>query len=409
MGQVRRNSQVSSCACIENFFGAAYLLQHTHAVRVIHFTHKSNRTVHGLYIHDAMLSRMFHHAPLLRHDAITVPQAADDDLFNAPTATAWKRLMLTQSFPKPALNECLHVNLYSHHASQPALEELCLKQSRETGYVVLNGISALICEKQQMGQLTPNSTNFAMYFEALICWYFTFASSDGQTNTNDTIQSDSLLHMIRVLWHTVFMELVTDFDSLERAVGRDGPDNRTAEQDLAYAYQWANSKNAQRCILHARALLYSLGAMRLDAEPAIHIPHCLFLVGIASYSYTNFRRSKNTAFQSGSFQTESIPGMGAASEFPEFSQFKIPIPKHLLDSSRNASKAQDSSHSGITAERDASNSEDRSRSDLDVGSGIIFTVIDLLQRIGHWGVARKYAATLSALAKNKGDEDWMLI
>ena len=135
----------------------------------------------------------------------------------------------------------------------------------------------------------------------------------------------------------------------------------------------------------------------------------LFLVGIASYSYTNFRRSKSTAFQSGSFQTESIPGMGAASEFPEFSQFKIPIPKHLLDSSRNASKAQDSSHSGITAERDASNSEDRSRSDLDVGSGIIFTVIDLLQRIGHWGVARKYAATLSALAKNKGDEDWMLI
>ena len=172
MGQVRRNSQVSSCASIENFFfGAAYLLQHTHAVRVIHFTHKSNRTVHGLYIHDAMLSRMFHHAPLLRHDAITVSQAADDDLFNAPTATAWKRLMLTQSFPKPALNECLHVNLYSHHASQPALEELCLKQSRETGYVVLNGISALICEKQQMGQLTPNSTNFAMYFEALICWY----------------------------------------------------------------------------------------------------------------------------------------------------------------------------------------------------------------------------------------------
>jgi hypothetical protein len=358
-----------------------------------------------------MLSRIFHHAPLLRHDAIRLPPAADDNLFNAPTAAAWKQLMLKQSFPKPALCECLHHNLYNHHASQPTLEELRLKHSVQTAYVVINGISALVSEKQQMGQLVPSSTTFAMCFNELICWYFTFAHSDGETNVSDTSWPDVLLH-IRVLWHTVFMELVTDFDILERAVGKDGPDSPTAEHDLAYARQWANSKEAQRCILHAHSLLYSLGAMRLDAEPAIHIPHCLFLAGIASYSYTKFRCSEHPPFQSNSLETHRMPNTGAALDFPEFSQCGIPIPKHLFESSYASSMPQDSSQNIIGAEGDhyaASNLQDRPRPDPGVVTGIMFTIIDLLQRIGHWGIARKYATTLSTLTKADGDEDWMLI
>jgi hypothetical protein len=354
-----------------------------------------------------MLSRMLHHEPLLRHDAIAVPPAADDKLFNAPTALAWKKLMLELLFAKTPLRDFLHVNLYSHRALQPAPEESRLKHSRQTAYVVLNGISALVSEKQQMMQLAARSTNFQMYYDALVCWYSTFADPGGSINITDTSHSDVLLPMIKILWHTVFMQLVTNFNILERAVGRDGLDVPTAEDDLVYARNWANSKEAQRCILHAHALLQLLGSMRLDTEPAIHIPHCIFLAGIASYSYTKFHSPEQLGLEDPSLQTNRSP-----IDFPEFSQLGIPIPRHLFESGHTSATAHDSPRNRESADGDdcaASTLPDRSRPGSDVGTAMMFSTIDLLQRIGHWGVARKYATTLSALAKTDGDDDWMLI
>lgn len=369
-----------------------------------------NRTIHGLYIHDAMLSRMFHHAPLLRHDAISMPPAADDSLFNAPTAEAWKKLILDKSCTNTPLRECLHINLHDHRASQPTVEELRLKYSRQTAYVVINGISALVSEKQQMGQLQSSSINFSTCFDALTCWHFTFARPNVR-NTQNASQSDVILRMITVLWHTVFMELVTNFDILERAVGRDGPDSPTAQHDLDYAHQWANSKDAERCILHVHALLHSVGLMRLDTEPAIHIPHCLFLAGIAAYSYTRFHRSSHAVFQDTDGQPNRTPRLGAH-DFPEFIKCGIPMPKHLCESTHTSSNANGSSHREIVAECDqyaARNVQNQSRPHSGAVTGIMFTINDLLQRIGHWGVARKYSATLSTLAQNDGDGDWALI
>jgi hypothetical protein len=357
-----------------------------------------------------MLSRLFHHAPLLRHDAISIPPATDDRLFNAPTAEAWKQQILEEPFTTTPLRECLHVNLHGHPACQPAVEELHLKNSRQTAYVVINGISALVSEKQQMGQLGSRSTESSRCFDALTCWHLTFACPDG-SSANDTSQSDVFLQMITVLWHTVFMELVTNFDILERAVGRDGPVSPTAQHDLDYAYQWANSKSAQRCILHAHTLLNSVGLMRLDTEPAIHIPHCLFLAGIATYSYTKFHRSQHAAFQDSNGQTNRTAIIEAC-DFPEFSRCGIPIPKHLFQFAHPPSLGNNSSRSEVaTADNQylACNSHSLSRPHSDPVTGLMFTINDLLQRIGHWGVARKFAATLSALATNDGDEDWALM
>src|ERR1700709_2181000 len=106
-----------------------------------HVAHRRTRTIHGLYIHDAMLSRQFHHAPLLRHDSILIPPAADDDLFNAPTADAWKQIVMDKSFTNAPLRECLHINLKGHRPSHPVIQELGLKHSTQTAYVVINGIS----------------------------------------------------------------------------------------------------------------------------------------------------------------------------------------------------------------------------------------------------------------------------
>ena len=357
-----------------------------------------------------MLARLFHHSPLLRHDAINMPPAADDSIFNATTAEAWKLQILDQSFGNTPLRECLHVNLHAHLPSQPAVEELHLKNSRQTAYVVINGISALVSEKQQMGQLVHSSTEFSTCFDALTCWYFTFARPDWR-NANDGSQSDVFLRMIVVLWHTIFMELVTNFDILERAVGRDGSDSPTAQHDLDYAYQWANSKDAQRCIFHAHSLLHLVGQMRLDTEPAIHIPHCLFLAGIATYSYTKFHRSEQAVFQDSDSQQNRTTRIETR-DVLEFLKCGIPIPKHLFQSAHTSPLANKPFHheAAIEGNQDAAgNAQNRLRPHSGPVTGLLFTINDLLQRIGHWGVARKFAATLSTLATNDGDEDWALM
>jgi hypothetical protein len=357
-----------------------------------------------------MLSRQFHHAPLLRHDSILIPPAADDDLFNAPTADAWKQIVMDKSFINAPLRECLHVNLKGHRPSQPVIQELGLKHSTQTAYVVINGISALVSEKQQMDQLKAGSADFSTCFDALTCWNFTFACTT-VSDSNEASQSNIFLRMIKVLWHTVFMELVTNFDILERAVGRDGSDSPTAQPDLDYARKWANSKDAERCILHAHMLLQLIGGMRLDTEPAIHIPHCLFLAGIAAYSYTKFHRSEHAAPRDSDGQTITVPVI-EPHDFPEFSKCGIPIPKHLFQPGQASSLASSSLHNDIIPESShsaADNTQSLSRPHLGAVSGLMFSINDLLQRIGHWGVARKYASTLSTLARSDGDEDWALI
>ncbi|CZR69508.1 uncharacterized protein PAC_19408 [Phialocephala subalpina] len=345
------------------------------------------RTVHGLYIHDAMLSRIFHHEPLLRHGAITVPAAADSELFHAPSASTWKQLMLKQSFPQPALHECLHFNVYSHNALHPTPEELSCRNGSHTAYIVLNGISAFISEKQQTGQLAPASVEFGRYFDALMCWFFTFADLKTPSHIHHKSSPDVSHGMIMVLWHAVLMELVTNFDILERAIGRDGPDSPTAQADLAYARQWANSVEGQRCTVHVDALLYSLGAMGLDTEPAIHIPHSLFMAGIATYSYKSFRQPQHETNEVSVLQRGNISRPKAILDFPEFTRRGVRIPEHLFESTQQSSGASNSARTEINTERGhnhADISNDRFRPNGGIGIGMMCAIIDLLGRIGHW-------------------------
>lgn len=370
------------------------------------------RAVLGLYIHDAKLACMFHHEPLLRHNLIMVSAAADEDLFNAPSATIWKRKML-QSASRLAVRDCLHMNL-DHHGTQPVPQELSWKNSHFTAYAILSGISATINEQQQMSQLRPDSANFTKCFDALICWYQTFAQDARLSEPKQVSRPDTLCLMI--LWHRVFMCLVTNFNLLERVIGRNGADSATLDGDMTYATKWATSREAQRCMLHAHELLHSLGAMRLDAEAAIHVPHCLFLAGIACYCYTHFRRPNPTQHSPAHTHFSRLdtrsPVLQPVVEFPEFAMRGVPIPQHLFGSPAiNSNDAVSplapdgtSNSFGIQGDRTT-----RFRSTSNVGAAMMCTLIDMLQRVGHWGIARAYAATLSTLVCTDSDEDWNFI
>lgn len=351
---------------------------------------------------------MFHHEPLLRHDAVMVSAAADDSLFNAPTASAWRDQVRLQPRSRPLIHEVLHANLRLHVCSNPLPEELICKGSRFTAYVMLHGISASICEKQQMGHLNPAFTDFGKYSDALMCWYFTFELNRGNPSPNEANpQSDTFCLMI--LWHTVFMNLLANFDTLERAIGRDGPGTASASEDIRYAIQWAKSTEARRCILHAHALQNALGTMRLDTEPAIHIPHCLFLAGIASYCFTRFRRWPSTDLMPPQ-DTAAESQVESALSFPEFSLRGAHISKHLFGIISDSSSFAAANHAGGYGAEGEQQQQGRHRPGrvVPVGAGMLCTLTDMLQRVGHWGIARKFAGTLGTLVQADTDEKWML-
>jgi hypothetical protein len=312
--------------------------------------------------------------------------------------------MLLQPAGRPAsVQECLHTNL-RHRPSEPLPRELKIKHSRFTAYVILQGLLAVVCEKQQRGQLHPGSADFGDCFDALICWYCTFEKDRNGKNADGDFSSDTFCLM--VLWHSIFIHLLVDINRLERAVGRDGPEN-SSESDYEYTRKWATSIEAQRCVFHAYALQETVGSMPLNVEPAIHVPHCMFVAGVATYACNAFRRSK---WKQKYIPNAPIPVL-VTTDFPEFVLRGILISKLLQrmisDSSTTASQSSDHGSFHIRNEEPLSpNASDHTAKFVPFAGGLLRLISDLLWRIGHWGIARKYLEAVETLVA-ADIEEWM--
>ncbi|KAH8585707.1 hypothetical protein B0O99DRAFT_120472 [Bisporella sp. PMI_857] len=364
------------------------------------------RTVIGLYIHDAKLACMFHHEKLLRHVLAQIPVAADDDLFNAPTAIKWKEQMLIRSASRLPIREVLHT---SNDLGSLSQKDPRLKTNYYTAYFALYTLAATINEQQQLNQVCPGSLNRVTYVDALINWHHTFQDEGTLNGLGNNSWSDPLC--LPGLWHTVFMSLFANFDLLERAIGRDVAEDAALESAHTAAVEWANSKESERCILHAQALLRAIGAMRFDSEPAIHIPHCLFLAGIASYCFKRFRRLSPVIPVQDSARNGDNDGSAVQpdhrTDFSEITSQGTTVMQHLFGASEPTSSVMCTPpETDITND---SNSPYKCNAPYEikpnVAAGMIHKVIDVLQRIGHWGVAQRYANTLSILAYADGTDD----
>src|ERR1700722_2157733 len=82
------------------------------------------------------------------------------------------------------------------------------------------------------------------------------------------------------------MSLLVDFDELERAIERYGSGDAT--NALLYAGPWASFTEVKRCIIHASFIYRQIGSMRVNSEPATHVPRRMFLAAIAWYCYIQF-------------------------------------------------------------------------------------------------------------------------
>ncbi|KAK6586745.1 hypothetical protein PZA11_000035 [Diplocarpon coronariae] len=186
--------------------------------------------------------------------------------------------------------------------------------------------------------------------EALICWYHAYEE------TRTTQDPDALCLM--VLYHEIFMSLLVDFRQLELAIGSNAP------EAVAYARAWSTSVDAQRAIIHASLIHRQAEGIRYDAEPALHVPRSMFLAARAWYCYIHFDTSDQTRAGDGD-------GLDA---IPEIKMFNID-PLQYLPGANGYDTGKPMVSEAATLGR----------------------LMDLLEQVGHWGIARRFAVIFRSL------------
>lgn len=244
-----------------------------------------------LFIHDAEISALFHHDPILRHNATFIPTASSAELFSAPTAVAWaskykgkqaERPRQTGQAVQPPDNPC------SRKSSQPYSSNISWSSSSAipTGqdhmlnvYTRLSGVAASIFECRHLGSL---SSEQAKRFESdLITWY-TSVPAPFRELGNTSMQPETPFSMLP-LWHYTFMTLTTALETLELAIGRDGA--AMAPSTGEYALSWISSPDSKRCLLHALLLQNLVASVNMGSFFPIHTARILFSAAVCWYCY----------------------------------------------------------------------------------------------------------------------------
>lgn len=226
-------------------------------------------------------------------------------------------------------------------------------------YVYLASIAARICESRNLGELDEYTR--AQHENSLVHWYQEFRVTSDKTDP----------FCLMILWHSTFMTLFADLDMLERAVGRDGLVGLDdGSRDLSH---WVSSLDAQRCIVHGLLVLKHVNEMQMGFEPAIHVPRTLFLAGITLFCYTYYRQIDQ--------ETTILQSRDELLSLPEIRLLDTSSVMYIFKAERN-----------------------RSDKLSVIEAAALCNIIDLLQRIGHWEIARKYASTLELIIQ-EGNAD----
>ena len=310
----------------------------------------------SVHIHDAELAAMFHHEPFLRHNSRQLPVAASNQTFMAARAEDWRKAYLSESSNFES-NDTTPASIDAHMD----FDIVALpSDSYFTAYTILDGICANIVEDRLGGNL-QSKLDETVHTLRSFHRHFLQESAAWEADHMD----------MTILWHLAFMTMFADFDLLERAIGRDGAE--FSQEDQFTIASWANSDRARRCVIHGLVIQKRLENLPLGFEPAIHVPRAMFRAGIAWFCYTRFG-----AKQDGSHGTTS------ANDIPDYPEFKVVgvNPALLLFQASGYKYGKPNS-----TETNAS----------------LSTLTDLLRRIGHWEIARRFAAILAALLHNEGD------
>jgi hypothetical protein len=307
----------------------------------------------SVHIHDAELFNIFHHESFLRHNSRLPPVAASNQIFMASKVEDWRAAYLndpsnfdSHSFTTASIDPCIDFDLTAIPSNS------CF-----TAYTVLQGLSVNVVESKTYSRTSLVRTND---LETMLMDFYTrFLRTAANWDADH-------MDMI-IMWHSAYMSMCADFDLLERAIGREG-DHLSPEDQLAVV-TWANSPQAKRCVIHGTIIQKKLDNLPLGFEPAIHVPRAMFRAGIAWYCYTRYG---DRCEDQGNLVQEEL----------DFAEFKLVAvnPAGLLFQASGYKHGRPN-----TTEINAT----------------VCGLVDMLKRIGHWEIARRFAVILGALVHNE--------
>lgn len=305
------------------------------------------RVAAGLYILDTEISELVLTQPLLRNESRSLPRTANHDVWMAPNSTQWKNIMNRR--PSTSLFETSSLRLNGTNQNK-------IDSDGFQCYVELEMIGSHIMEQKltrpactsQLESLERFEPQLIQFFEQIIR-----AKSEG---------TGFEPFCLEVLWHSVFISLLVDISRLELALGKEGREESIHHRN--YLHTWSSSREAQRCALHGVLILRKLQATPVGLEPAIHVPRALYRAATVLYVYSELGRDGDTADMS----------TGIDMNFPEISLLKLNGEALLFEANgyrKSKPKASESS--------------------------TLCGLVDLLHRIGHWGLSRKFAELFNIL------------
>jgi hypothetical protein len=313
----------------------------------------------ALMIHDAELSSLLHRESTLRWNAFCrLPRLANDALFKAPTAEKWYSLLQEQISgdrrPFPTLRGWMN----GEEDRNPIIHRY-IQDSSFSAYSMLECINIAITESRQSDTLDPPRTK--QFESRLLVWYKLYHQAVPQ----DQRLADP--YQLTILWHCTFMSLCADFDLLEVAMGRDGPEK--ASYHAGQVREWALAASGVRCLYHCLLLQEQVVNMRLGSEPALHVPRAVFSAGLVAFSCS---------------------GAMGSGERHQWSSAEIVFPETGL---------LDHMASSCLAEATAIASDSASMKCL----SMVYNFIDLLQKLDRWGLSQSLAQTLLAALEGNGE------
>ncbi|PYI25001.1 hypothetical protein BP00DRAFT_470916 [Aspergillus indologenus CBS 114.80] len=292
----------------------------------------------ALNIHDAELASLLHHEPICKHRLSQYPHLASDALFTAPTAVRWARIYkLTTTPPSPRLSNTYLDNILPSDAAD----------SRFAAYGLLGSISAHVSEARRSNTLDDQEVG---RLSNMLMWWWRRNST--QSTFHD---EDDDPFALQILWHSTYIAIYADLDLLEQASGRDG--ESAVQTSYPLVRSWSSSLAASKCLVHAFLLQRYVEKMRVAAEPAIHIPRGLFHAALCWFAFTRIGGQQGVDVKAFEAPEVQLSDSHAA---PPGSLGKVGRDWVLADANQ------------------------------------VHRLIDMLSRVGRWGISSSFASVLCA-------------
>ncbi|KAJ0413246.1 hypothetical protein BJY00DRAFT_322292 [Aspergillus carlsbadensis] len=340
---------------------------------------EQNRIAAALHIHDIEIGELFVTDPYLRHSVPKRPIVANDELWAAPTAQEWSRLMIASQGAANSASPLGSDNIGIPQKPTPRLH----------AYLELEGIAASIIESNSLGLGNSSSTssnnsssNQGMQqtqptdhlVAILIRFYTLHLKPHTHTHTHAPAPAPDDPFCLLALWHSIFISVFTNIDSLELAIGKEGSQQALSAPLTGYVRAWADSANGQRASLHAALILGYLKQLPLATEPAIHVPRVIFRAAIVWYCYNKYQSRSTT-------DPPQQQATWMVQQFPELREMAASCHRVLFEAM------------GLRSGRSP------------MGESSTFCgLVDLLERMGHWGISTRLAGILRLLLPH-GDEE----